>query len=1063
MTVCACGRPRRRGEKFCPECGARHPPIEPAESALPRDRKPAPGHRPISAQPTRYTVPERKQVAVLFADVCGSTEHIANVDPEEARAYLDQALVLMKEAIGEYEGTISQTLGDGVLALFGAPNAQEDYALRACLAGQDIQRRAREWNSKVGERDRSITVRVGIECGEVVVSCASEFLTTHYRADGLPVHVAKRLEGLAAPGDVVISGTTFRQVEHRIEANHLGPQALEGLDTEIDLYQLALRSAAAPLARRRHPAPLVGRSELLQALNAIAEQVQARQLRGVGLRGEAGVGKSRLIGEFCQAARSKGFGVCVVSAHAYTSHAQYAVAADLMREFLAVSRDMDVRLQLSAMRSTLDGWPDSERMHRAAAIDVLGLGDPGAAWLGLTPSQRRRRIGETLHWLVGRRVVAGPLLIVIDDIALADRESQRLLEQLLRRIGNLPVMFCTIYREGFQPRWAEAAWFTEFWVRLLERNEILTIARALLGNHSSLEAAIAKLADKADGNPFYLEQMALTLIDDGTLIGSPGAYRAVRPDAKLRVPASIAVVIGSRVDRLPAAAKASLEAASIVGEPFSSELLASMQNLPEGEIEDHLSLAAAAGLLTDDPARGSARHEFRHGLVQEVVAQALTKPRRKLLHRAALGALRAQRGEPSPDQSAVLAYHAYKGEMWPEAAEFALRSMSRSIARSANREALSVFDLGMDAARRVAVEPVRQALELGLLTETLGALLPLGRVDEILDNLERAGLLAKQLGDTRREAAVLLQLSVMLWTRGKYEQGLEAASKASEAAVTAGSRSLQMAAAQARMMLCHGLGRYQQVLEHARAVEQQFAAELAGRRIMAGWAVLAALNVKVFLADVLARMGGFDAAQEACAAAYRELTGHEHAFSRVLVDFVQGGIWTEQGRYRETVALLTTALQSCKANDVPTMYPPILAALGGAMALNGQVDEATALLRKAIDDKVHLAGGRYNEYYLSHNLAIALAEAGRYGEALAAAEDARRAAASYRQRGHEAEALCKMAEIEIKAGQQKSALVHLQQARSLAHDCSMTYVEGKTAESIARIMAAPQSVVGVPG
>jgi tetratricopeptide (TPR) repeat protein len=433
-----------------------------------------------------------------------------------------------------------------------------------------------------------------------------------------------------------------------------------------------------------------------------------------------------------------------------------------------------------------------------------------------------------------------------------------------------------------------------------------------------------------------------------------------------------------------------------------------------------------------------------------------------MIHRAALTALREQKNEASPDHSAVLAHHAYNGEAWPEAAEFALQSMSRSIARSANREALRSFELGMDAARRIPIETERLTLELGLLTGTLGALLPLGRVDEILKNLERAGVIARQLGDTRREAVVLLQLAVMLWTSGKYLQGLQAAGEASAAAASAGSRSLQMAAAQARMMLNHGLGRYSKVLDDALEVERQFAAELGGRRIMTGWAVLAALNVKVFLADVLARKGDFDAAQEACDAGYRELEGHEHVFSRVLLDCVQGGVWIEQGRYGQAVTLLRSALQSCQANDVPTMYPPIFAALALAMALDGQADAAVAQLRQAIVDRLYLAGGRYNEFYFARSLAIALAQAGRYEEALAAAVDAREKAASHGQSGHEVEALYAIAEIEMMAGRHAQAMAHFQTVEQLARQCAMTHVQQKAGQCKSRISAAQAKIAVVP-
>lgn len=1033
MIVCVCGRPRKRAENFCPECGARFG-GEASVRLSTSDEVARRAGRSASLQPPRRLLPERKQVAVLFADVSGSTQRIARSDPEEARHYLDQALGLMKAAVGAYGGTISQTLGDGVLALFGAPSADEDYVLRACLAGQDIQRRSIEWNRSVGDDARSFSVRVGIDAGEVVVSGESEFLASHYRADGIPVHVAKRLEQTATPGSVLVSGSVFRLLEHRLSTKRLGIRRLEGVETDVELYELALRSAVAPLAGRRHAAALVGRDDLLGALDSVVTSVQKGAMRCVALRGEAGAGKSRVVAELCRMQSAKGRVVRVVSAHGYTSHVQYAVAAELMRELIEPRLESD---SADARQiEQIDAWVRAEPTHTAAVVDLLGLGDPGSEWRALTPGQRRRRIGEALQGLLTRGASSGPLLLIIEDLMSADRESQRLLEQVLRRIEDLPICLCVTYREGYQPPWNEAHWFSEQRVRLLERSEMLAIALEMLGREPSLRTAMDRLVAKADGNPFYLEQMAMTLIDDGTFVGPPGAYRCASPDAKVRITASIAVVIGSRVDRLPAPAKATLEAAAVVGEPLSVPALASMRGTDEAEIRGHLALADAAGLLKTS-GKVEPHWSFRHGLVQEVMARALTRPRKKALHRAALSALKERGGAGLPDQSAVLAQHAFRGEVWEEAASLALRSMAQSIARSANREALAAFDLGMDAARHVEDEQTRSALELDLLSETLGALLPLGRGEQILTNLDRAKGIARQLGDARREAAVLVQFSVMLWTEGHYEQGLTVAREAAAAAVSAGSRSLQMAAAQARMMIHHGLGLYSQALDDAREVAASFPPELGARRIMAGWAVLAGLNVKVFLAEILVRMDELDAAQQACDEAYRELSGYEHAFSRTLVDFVQCRILIEGAKPERAVALMESGLQYCRSNDVATMYPPLYAEWCWALAMSGKAKDAATRLSTAISERMHLAGGRYNEFYLSHFLAIARAGCGNYDDARASAIAAIDHASVYGQKGHEVEATLTLARIEAANGRPDIALAQLQRAEALARPCGM--------------------------
>ncbi len=373
------------------------------------------------------------------------------------------------------------------------------------------------------------------------------------------------------------------------------------------------------MARHGALAPLIDRVEVLSALNIVGSQALASRMRAIGLTGEAGIGKSRVIAEFCRAMRESGFNTCFVAAHAYGTHVQYAVIADLIRELIQAPADAAARGAGVAFPS-MDTWGPAAQLHHDAVVDLLELGNPTEAWTDLTPSQRRRRIGDAVQWLITKRIESGPLMLVVEDLALADRESQRLLEQLLRRIEHLPVLVCVTYRHQFQPRWIDAPWFAEHVMRALEPRDMLSLAHAILGEDDSVQSLVSDLADKAQGNPFYLEQMTLTLVDDGTLVGAPGAYRCIQPEPELRVPGSIAAVIGARVDRLPTAAKAALEAAAIIGEPFTSELLASMHHVAAGEAESRLSHAVVAGLVSARVMEGETRYEFPHALVQEVVA-----------------------------------------------------------------------------------------------------------------------------------------------------------------------------------------------------------------------------------------------------------------------------------------------------------------------------------------------------------------------------------------------------------------------------------------------------------
>ena len=1010
-----CGRLRRKGARFCSHCGLEF------DAAL----------------------AERKVVTVLFADLCDSTSLVAKADPEDAQAYLDLALRTMAEAVDTYGGTVRSVQGDGIIGLFGAPAAQEDHALRACLAALALQRRIRQ--APPQPHQPPMRVRIGIHSGEVVVGSINDLLTEHQRMAGAPIHIAARLEKMSPPGGVLVSATTVGLLDAEIDARLFGQCQLRGFDEPVDVYELVLdsqRSAAGPLARRRALAPLVGRDSALAALAAVARRVAIGRMQVLGLRGEAGIGKSRLLEHFSAQAVELGFGLVAMNTRSYTNHLPCSALADLMRALMGAKADLDPQRERVTARALVTQWRPDDQRHAEAAADLLDLGRPGEGWLTLTPRQRNHRIGETLLWLVNERLREGPLLIVIEDVFLADESSLRMLSSLWRKLENRPVLLCLSYRTEFTHEWRDAPWFDEQWLGPLPQVEARQLLGGLLGRHESMEPVIHRLIQIADGNPFFLEQMGLTLIDNSSLVGSPGDYRYVGSGAKFDPPMSIAAVITARVDRLSRGPKNCLEAMAILDETASADLVGAMLGQAAGVTDAQLRLGVSAGLLVrvdnvridgDSPQP----YAFRHALVRTVLADRLTKPRRKLLHRAAMNALRARLGDRAVERASQLAEHALLGEAWAETAQFSLAAMARLIARSANGAALAMLRQGLQAAQQIDDEATKLPLELALHTEALGALMQRGQFDDMFMHLEKAKELTRKLGDSRRQAAVGLQLAVLLWTRGKYQPGLDAVAQAAAAARSADSRRAEMAAAQARLMLDHGLGRYAAVAEQALDVETHFAAELASRRIMAGWAIVPSVNVKAFRADALARMGELEAAQAICDQGYSELSEHEHAFSRSLLDFVQGCLWTRSGQYGKAIELLRRALVDCRVNDIPTMSPCMVGILGEALGRHGQTAEAIAALENAIADKSYLFAGLYSEYFLRQGLGIALVFAGRCDEALEQLALGRQHAATYQQHGHEAEALLALGEAEMRCGRPHAAELSFKAAQAAARACSM--------------------------
>jgi class 3 adenylate cyclase/tetratricopeptide (TPR) repeat protein len=1020
----ACGRcrhERREGDKFCSQCGLKF----------------------------EEAVAERKIVSLLFADLCGSTALVSGVDPEDAQALLDRALLAMTEAVETYGGSVRRLQGDGVVALFGAPLAQEDHALRACLAALAIQRRLTD-GADVGP---ALPVRIGIHSGEVVLGSIHDMLASHHRLDGAALHLAARLEQLARPGHVLISGATERLLDGELPLSALGPQTIRGFDKPVELFEVlsgALGAPATSQSSRRARTPWLGRGDLLQQLQGVATRVATGQLCVLGLRGDAGIGKTRLVSQLANDLRHQGFAVCTMVTRSYNSHLPYSALGDLARTLMGVGEQVDSARAREQARRAVASWGPEAQEHVPAATDLLDLGEPSPEWLALTPTQRRNRIGEALLWLIASRQ-SGPLMILAEDVFLADRDSLRTIEVLSRKMLALPVLLCLTYRPDFVHRWAEAGWFEEMRVQPLADNDMQQLARALLGRDPSLDVLLPTLLERADGNPFYLEQMSLNLIDAGALEGAAGHYRYRGGATEPGVPASIAAVIGARVDRLPLPAKATLEALAILSQVGTADTVGRMLQLPQEVVMQHLAQCCDASLLQPVEPTGAlplssesietvSTVTFQHALVQEVVAAGLTRPRRRQLHQAALRALQEQLGPQANEQAAVLAHHAFHGGLWTEAARCIQQAMSRAVARSANRDALRMLETGLEAAAQIDDTTTRLSLELALRSEALSALWPLGHFEVMFVHLEHAQRLTTQLDDPKRQAGVSLQQAVLHWGRGSPALGLTAARTAQHAAIKAGSRGAQMAAAQVELMLYHGLGRYAELVERARHLEEEFAPELVAGRMMLGWATLPGINLLVFAADALARLGDEDEAQATCDRAYRELQQREHAFSRTLLDFTQASLWLRQGRHAQAAQRLRMTHQLCLQHDLLTMTPCIVGLLAEALGPSGGADEAQVLVERAIADKAFQIAGLYSEFFLRYGLGRTMAVCGRLDEAQAHLLAASVYAEDYEQWGHQADALLALGELALQRGDGVAAAAYLDKAGERARHCGMRKV-----------------------
>jgi len=681
--VCSnCGGQLAPTVKFCPECGR-----SVSESFSPRRASPdayTPKHLAEKILTSKSALEgERKRVTVLFADLRSSLELLVERDPEDARKLLDPVLERMMEAVHRYEGTVNQVMGDGIMALFGAPLAHEDHAVRACYAALRMQESVKRYAENV-RRLHGIEpqIRVGLNSGEVVVRAIGSDLRMDYSAVGQTTHLAARMEQMAEPGSILATADTFGLVEGYVEAVPLGPRSIRGLQAVVEVYLVTGTGIARwpmEVAAARGLTSFVGREEELAQLDAAMQTAARGHGRVVGLVGEPGVGKSRLF---------------------YEKSTAYRPVIDLLRGYFDVyerENQQEVRDKVVGRVMALD--PELAGIV-PALLSLLDVPVDDPEWQALDPRLRREQTMSAVRRLVLRESQAQPLCVVFEDLQWIDSETQALLDSFVLHIADASVLLLVSYRPDYRHSWASTSYYTQLSVHPLARQEAEALLRTMLGDERQVEPLKQLLIEQTRGNPFFLEESVRMKIEDGALVGERGDYRLMKPIETLRVPASVEAVLAARIDRLAPRDKALLQAASVIGENVPVALLQTVADMPEDQLRDALARLRAAEFLYDISLLQEPHYVFKHGLTRRVAYNSLLREQQRRVHARIVEALEQLYSERLSEQVERLARHALDAELWDKAAPYLRQAATKAFARSANREAVVWFDrLGSCASR----------------------------------------------------------------------------------------------------------------------------------------------------------------------------------------------------------------------------------------------------------------------------------------------------------------------------------------------------------------------------
>jgi len=1044
--VCTnCGAPLSGTAKFCSECAHAAGRGAPSPSALPRFVAPdayTPQHLAEKILTSRSALEgERKQVTVLFADLKGSMELLADRDPEEARKLLDPVLEHMMEAVHRYEGTVNQVMGDGIMALFGAPLAHEDHAVRACYAALRMQEAVKQYAERIRRSDGvAVHIRVGLNSGEVVVRAIGSDLHMDYTAVGQSTHLAARMEQLAVPGTVLITADTLRLAEGYVEVRPLGPVHVKGLAGPVEAYEVTGAGAVRTrlqAAAARGLTRFVGRDEEMEQLRRALEAARGGRGQIAAVVGEPGVGKSRLFYELLHSHRTHGWLVLESASVSYGRATAYSPVIGALRSYFKIADGDDtraVRVKVTGTLLILD------HALQDAVPPVLALLDglpPDDAFMRLDPPARRQLTLSALKRLFLRESQVQPLLLVFEDPHWIDSETQALLDLLVESLPSASILLAVNYRPEYRHGWGAKTFYRQIRIDPLPPESAEAFLHALLGDDASLKPLARLLIERTEGNPFFLEESVRTLIETGDLAGERGRFHLASAVGSIQTPVSVQVLLAARIDRLPPEDKQLLHAASVVGKDVPLALLEAVADLAPDRLVGGLGRLQAAEFLYETRLFPDPEYTFKHALTHEVAYGSLLSDRRRELHTRIVVALEQRHAQPAGEEIERLAHHSLRGELWAKAARYSRQAGSRASAQSANREALAWYDQSLVAIDHLPAgrERDEQAIDVGL--DLRAPLFRLGDFRRLVTVLQETRSLAAALDDRSRLAWTLAFLANHFYQTGDLEQAMEYIQRADQIVASLGEFELSIVVSSNLGQIFFGMGEYGRAIEVLQGSLERLHGDFQIERFRQQ-GIGSGIALRAFLGRSLCRIGRFDDGIHQLNETMRVAEAFGQPFNLALPHYALGEAYVLRGMVERAVPILERGLAIAQAGDGRFQVVLTMGWLGYARALLGRADEGVALLEQSIAgaEAIGLIGGMAGLIPLQSGVYL---RAGRRDEARASAERGLEICRRIQRRGTEAEILHVLGEIAATSAppDADAAQAHYRPAMALARDRDM--------------------------
>jgi class 3 adenylate cyclase/tetratricopeptide (TPR) repeat protein len=944
--------------KYCGKCGNA---LEELQAAPPIDYSKPKSYTPKfladKILTTRSSIEgERKLVTVLFADIANYTAMSEKLDPEEVHQIMDGCFRILMDEIHKYEGTINQFTGDGVMALFGAPVAHEDHAQRACYAALSIQKALVEYGEKVKrESGFDFRMRMGINSGPVVVGSIGDDLRVDYTAIGDTTNLASRIEATAKPGSILLSGHTYKLAKDYFKFKSLGKVQVKGKEELQEAYELLMPSEVKTRIEAAAVAGLtkfVGRKREMEALQEALEKVRTGSGQVVGIVGEAGVGKSRIIFEMSKMFPKEEYGYLEGQCLHYGGSIAYLPLLDILRSYFEIKEGEKEFLIQRKIKEKILQLDEKLKTVLPPFQELLSLRVDDEANLKLEPKQKREKIFEAIRDLFIRESQKKPLVLVFEDLQWIDKTSEEFLNYFIGWLANTPILLILLYRPEYIHRWGSRSYYSNVRVDQLSLETSVELVQSILKEGEIVPELRELILNKAAGNPLFMEELTHTLLENGTIEREGDHYLLSRKPSDIQVPDTIQGIIAARMDRLEESLKRIMQVASVIGREFAFRILQAIMEMKE-ELKSHLLNLQGLEFIYEKRLFPELEYIFKHAITQEVAYNSLLLKRRKEIHEKIGRAIEEIYLDRLEEFYEMLAYHYSKSDSLEKAYQYLKLSGNKTMRTYSPIEAFHFYRDAIGILKQMGETDQNKKEQIEVILSMAHSMRLLAYPEDSFKLLQEGETLCKDVKDKKSLAILYSHLGSFYSAKGDAALGMKYQQDAFEEA-----ERLQDSQITARIgaMLTFSMdiaGEYRKVVH----ITPRILASLEktqGQGELFGMPVDLRSSLYANYGHGLGYVGEFAKGEQACKKALSLAQEADNVYSIAIAEFLYGCLFSPKGDGGNSAKHMETSIGYLEKLKAVFFLPLAWCLIGEGYRLMGDPGKALGFAEKGLNMKMHI-------------------------------------------------------------------------------------------------------------